>query len=148
MFGTALMMSVLLMLPAFIVGQRQGTAAKGGSLTRTRIEKQPRETKSSVSRLRKLTERLELDFSFIGPLFDQASRQNPQLTPDDVIKANLIARRLDSETTKQATERLINELAQKRSLLDAVTVVFSLNESEAKEAIAIATKTISDAKCL
>ena len=148
MFGSALMVSVLLMLPAFVVGQSKGPAAKGGSVTRTRLENQQRETKSSATRLRKLSQRLDLDFSFIWPLYDQASRQNPQVAPDDVIKANLIARRLDPDTAKQATESLIKELAQKRSLLDALMVVFNLNESEAKEAIAIATKTISDAKCL
>lgn len=148
MFVNALILSALLMLPAFVVGQSKGSAAKGGSVTRTRLENQQRETKSNASRLRKLSQRLELEFSFIWQLFDQASRQNPQLTPDDVVKANLIARRLDPDTGKQATESLIKELAQKRSLLDAVTVVFNLNESEAREAIAMATKMISDAKCL
>jgi hypothetical protein len=119
---------------------QQGPAAKGGSLTRTRIDD------AGPSKSRKVTEAkaddpeqyrrevksLNLDFSFLAGEYKNAQRKAPSLRFDDAVMAALAAASQKPQAAEETTHALLVKMAKKKTLTEALQDVLNLSEARAR----------------
>jgi signal recognition particle subunit SEC65 len=146
-FTKACFASFFVIFPVVALGQVKGPAAKGGSQVRTRIESRKVGGENArTSNARRTIENLGLDYSFLRGEFREASKQNPRVKFDDIIRANLVAILHSPQTARETTHRVTLELSEKKSLNDAIIKVLRLRPVDAEAAIKAATDRLSQSQ--
>jgi len=106
-----------LIIPAQTFAQRDGMSARGGSITRNRIEPPRRDHKNEPMFYRRIVRQLGLEFADLEENYWAARARNPNLDFPTVVKGQIAVEMKAADSAESASQKLLDALAQSRNKL-------------------------------